>query len=660
MHPNESLGADTLGHLEGFLSVLDELYRTFTPSRSPTEFERGTALALWSAAQQAVSPTTPTAGKMVAVSSVTGGGKTQAAIALLAYMARIGKSGALLITELSEIENALESFRKLGLGELVAVGSSLHKSDADPATVKEYALKGVSRSGVWTEAEAKAALILISTHAAWRAEVEQKKDHGIYTLDEKILRSLVIVDEEPQLERAYEFQSATVGALADLLSSVDLAGDFRAHFNEASPAVLALRSIQRKCEAVMDSGRDGRKQLERVDLVTLDEAESISGVNSADIFDRLSETVPLPLRAERLRNFMRTLAALKAASQGRCFFSIQGSEFHAFDRTVPPRSGTILLDGTADLNGFYPLTPWIHVSPGPRADYSLCRATVTRFPKGINRKAVKPEKVNDSDLAAMWRWLTDFIVSVAEEGEEVLIYGWSGLRARTLALPGIDNPDHENWKGRRVHFLHFGEGRGTNGYKHCSVFVQLGEFVRPRAAYLKRLGSLDPSLVTDQLLHAVGANAADESLFTKVRDADVIANAKQNAARVVRNFDDDGRAKAVRLHFVEVDPKRFDKDRLEGMFPGINTKRPPQKVPPKPVAKRVAELFSETARTYLTAKDVQQLLGIAQPRLAEALKTEAVQQAVASRGWIEGKAPTGKRPQTCWTRTNPSTTEQET
>ena len=351
MHPKDLLGTDALGHLEGFLSVLDELYRTFTPSRSPTEFEKGTALALWSAAQQAVSPDTPTTGKMVAVSSVTGGGKTQAAIALLAYLARVGKSGALLITELSEIETALESFRKLGLGDAVAVSSSLHKSDADPATVKEYALKGVHRSGVWTEEEAKAAPVLVSTHAAWRAEVEQKKDHGIYTHNEKAPRSLVIVDEEPQLERAYEFQSAMVGALADLLSSVDLPGDFRVHFNDASPAVLALRSIQRKCETVMDSGRDGRKQLERVDLVTLDEAEAFSGIAPSDIFDRLSLTVPLPLRAERLRNFTRTLAALKAASQGRCFFSIQGSAFHAFDRTCQPAAGTVLRDGRAPLNG---------------------------------------------------------------------------------------------------------------------------------------------------------------------------------------------------------------------------------------------------------------------------------------------------------------------
>lgn len=634
-------------------TVADTYRRLY--GREPSRFEAATGRALWRA-WSAAEERGEESPRWEWLGSVTGGGKTSAALALIAHLASTeGRPCVFVVKEVEAINEAAHALHKLVPGASVVAFSSVHNVNASDEKRAEYTAKcSQPLFDSYTAEEARSAQIVITSHRRWLDAMHGKAHRWLLTKSGK--PRAFVVDEEPSLDRTYIAQPEDVGALASLLSDVVLDDEARAYgFGEVHPLVPTLRAIQRRMEAIKDPG-ERRAALSGAALVTDGEADAIAALDDRDIIARVDRRERDPFKGGELIKAHRvTVEFLKAAGEGRCFYSRQATEhdsaFHAYTMALAPIPLCVVLDGSADLSGLLKRCPHVHLTEGIHAaDYSAVRLTIVKPPKPYARKLSPSGIYKSASAAREWlEWFLDHVlVPETEEGEECLVYLKRDL-LHPMELPAyFDESDGGDlhrieYRGRIVHFATFGMGRGSSRWKRCRYYFQLGDWYLNRETYLATAASRTGETLTGDDYRRAGSSK-NHPLLKLARESHLAVNQKQNAARcALRNIDDEGHAEAASLYFVDPGTERIVERRWDQMFPGAPKPRVMKFTTEKADtgAARVLEELQSTEKRAVVLTELAKRCRIDRSKLTKVLAREDVKDTLRAHGWSRSKVRNG-------------------
>lgn len=606
--------------------------------RAPTCFERATAHAVWKARTRMPTSGSPVA--FTAVTAATGGGKSNAACVLIAYLAEQGKPCAYVVEAIEAVEEFRLKLDRLLPGQ-VAAYSTLHRSNASPNKVRDYAEQGITVAAQFTEEEFASALVVVTTHDRWKRDLEHG-GLGVVQCDGAD-RSLVIVDEEPELQVVYARQPEDVSALASALADHVVADDAR-HFgfttdHHASDALLAIHDRMFSIKANVNQA-----QVRSAEIVTAADLDMLSTVTRADLSKRLSGS-----SRDRVDFLYDTVEFLRAASQGRVFYSkSDDGAFYAYAMRLPVRHSTIILDGTADLNGLYAVGKHVIPVESERASYGPAKLYAVQPPaEFVGRMKSNGIFASDARIAAYMEWFIPFLLENTEPGQEVLVYAKKALLSYGVHMRreyndgGTYDRRKTSLQGRIIHWCSFGRGRGLNDWRNCSVYFRLGDFHMKTAVAMATVGSLTQQAYTPAELRNLSSQRHRHPVIGAVMQKHLAVSNKQDAARIrIRQLDDSGACRAARLYMVDCDLALLTKHR-ESMFPGsdeytlIGYKATREGTPSaaKGGAARLALVLLTVTEEVLDVTEACRLADLRPDLFARTITSHAVSDAMQARGW---------------------------
>lgn len=624
--------------------------------RNPSAFECATGEALWQAYRQiessqyvsnSLSSCEDSRPAFVACSAATGSGKTLGSFALIAHLSPA--PCALVIRTVEECDRAFRELELLLPGK-VAVYTSLHKANASPKLLAEKRAElGLTVARQFTEGDFKAAQVVITTHERWKREIESGVDLGV-RLHNGSPRALVVVDEDPSLEKVYVRQPEDVSRLASVLADVTLTGEARDFgFTTAHGAADTLAAIHARMREVKDNASAVR--LYPAALVTADDLAVLEGITLRDLSARLGY-LEAHLRLEQTDALWSTVEFLKAASQGRVFYSKDhGGAFYAYALMVKPQSRTLLLDGTADLNGLYAIGSQVFVAKSARPNYAPAKLHFVNPPRAFVGQ-MKPDKLLKARRNAepYVRWFLRFLLDHTTDGEEVLVYAKERLLSFELhKAPENDHatdpalradPFYSEHFGRRIHWVNFGRGRGSNRWQHCTAYFRLGDFYLKKAVLLSRVGSATGKVYSKGELRSLSSGRSRDPLLKLASDSHLVTANKQDAARIcIRHLADDGTCAPARLYMVDCDKALLSEYR-ERMFPGsapfVVLEGAPKATGSRTSGTlRLVDLLLSHDSAVLTAQEIEGHSGIKHNSIDRVLSSPKVAPVVASMGWLK-------------------------
>lgn len=583
-----------------------------------------------------------------AVSAATGSGKSVGACALIAHLHPA--PCAFVIQTVEECENVYRSLSKLLPGK-VAVYTSLHRINASPTLTEQKRRElGLEVTRRWHEDEFKASPVVITTHERWKREIDTGSDLGVRLFNGKP-RALVVVDEDPSLERVYVKQPEDVSRLASIFADVTLRDEARAvGFTTAHHAADALATIHNRMRSIKDHAASLR--LYTTDIVTAEDVETLEALSFKEITERVRH-LPPDERTECADDAWSTVDFLKAAAQGRVFYSRdKGGAFYAYALQIQVQPRTLILDGTADLNGMYAIGSHVSVAESERPNYAPLQLAFVNPPAAFIGK-MKPDKLlrNRWTAEPYMRWFFSFLLEHTHEGEHVLIYAKDALLSYGIHMEREYNESSDTkpfetvYRGRRLHWCNFGRGRGSNAWKDCTVSFRLGDFHMKKAALLARIGSATGRTFNGQDLTALSSGRTRDPLLKLASDTHLIVATKQDAARIcIRHLSDDGVCAPARLYLVDSD-KSLMTQYQQRMFPGSKEYRvidcnPKAAAEGAPGGKRgvssverLANLLLSATECVLTGDDIEERAGFGVRHIDRALSSPKVAPIVTAKGW---------------------------
>jgi len=660
-----------LGNKEHFMKTHADTFRAITKTgRGPRPAEVATAEALWRAATRSLGQTD---GRLSTLSSPTGYGKSKAAVAMMAHLAKSGQSGTLVLPEIALIEENYLDIVKLIHPSNVAVMSSLHGPHVQPATVSYYSDLNIHATRTFTETELDAAPILITTHTAWLESLKKGGRGRTFQRNGK-RRSLIIVDEQPKAQDAFMFSASEVASLCEALMLYEP--------NETAYLVATLRGIQRRLECSLDpeaidwdgvNPRDKRLATSKLeplpdDLVTGEDQRALGSLNDELLFRVALKLAPLRGKDTlKLRDELQKLVSgLRAAQQGRVFV-YNGNErtFTAYTFVDKPVSlaNTVCLDGTIDLDILRAATTAIiEIDPALRPTYKGTAIQLDDMPDDVAetiRNLSRTNRLPAKASARLREWLREYILNRVKPGESALVY----MKSKLMDGLGLTY-DPVVWEGRTLHFTNHGAGKGSNTWSECDVYIQLDDFHLPRGIYVARLGAtLKKTLSSDDLLRLGQPRVKDEYL-DQIIEAHHLITVKQNAARVLRTFDDKGNAASRRVYLCGLNRHRIVSwaDTLwpEAALVDTNGAAPgtPLETRTTPATKstgsvRLAQVIrraTKDQREVLTITELLEESVVAKSHLDRTLGTSEVKGALRAGGWRRELLPRGWRLVRAWGR----------
>lgn len=634
--------------------------------REPSAFERATADAL-----RSTYATMPKAGKVhafTALSAATGAGKTTSACALMAYLAKTqGLPTAYVVSTIAVAEEVhrhlltlmkpvtmREGFSHTDEFPQVAAYTSVHKANASPRTLDDYAEQGVIPSAQYTEDQFRKARIVITTHERWRHELASGLDLGVLKCGGRD-RALIVVDEEPELDHSVVRQPEDVSALASLFADVELRDEARAYrFTTAHPVAPTLLSIHQRMREVKDNATG--HYLRSAEIVTEADLANLEQLTHRDIVARVA-ALGLSDRTEALDFHRGTVEFLKLSAQGRVFYSRdEGGAFYAYGFPVSPRPRHLILDGTADLNGMYAVGKHVSVVSAVPANYERVKLFAVLPPKQFRGRMRSSGTLrNDGAAHDYMSWFMPFLLERTQPGQHVLVYCKKQLLSYGVhKLAEFDDSGDRRARylstlqGRTIAWCHFGRGRGLNQWKHCTAYFRLGDFVLKRAVVLSRIAATTGEQFTPADLRRFNSGALKDARVGQAQAAHLATTNKQDAARIcIRHLDDDGRAAAADLYMVDCDLATLQSYR-ERMFPGageytvltcgdagVVTDGEPTRSPREGAAARVANLLLTSDLLRFTVADLEERCGLRPDNYTRTISTAEVREAMSARGWTE-------------------------
>ena len=399
-----------------FNSTMDRLANNYSTPKKVTKFERKVGRSVCRAAELAMSDLefNPDQPKYRLVSAPTGGSKTSSSIALLAMLANEDPefSAAYICTTIEECEAQYSNLKKLVDPSILAVFSSLHMFNPKPHLVAEKKEINVVASDHFEPECLQKKQLVITTHSRWENEIKSSKDLGVRKYRDR-RRNLIIVDEEPKLCSTYPCLPHYVSELADVVSSysdsIKNNSDNFSIIYEANELTKILRRIYTRMADLTDTSIDKATYI-AADLIEDVEYEYIFKLNEKKLKGIL-ESNSKQKNDSSYNKLLDTIFFLQSTAEGRGFHTRQGNKgFYAYKGTISAEAGTMILDGTADLNKTYSMCKGMEFVDVPLVDYKNIELIHVTPPPEFKKK-LRPEQIMKSAVRARpyMKWLREFV-----------------------------------------------------------------------------------------------------------------------------------------------------------------------------------------------------------------------------------------------------------
>jgi len=513
-------------------------------------------------------------------------------------------------------------------------------------------------SGGFTKHDLRKRPIVVTTHAQYKAEAGGA-DNGVSVWSPKkgtsYPRHLLVVDEEVRAERTFTRQPSAISDLMTLFADTETEDDAKAYgFTNCHTANELLGKIlQRMCD--MQASNEKGVLRSGKSLIEVDEVEDVLKLSTSDVHRRAYQRLGNPRDAdskfiEATVELKVTVDFLHAAAHGAVFFTREhgGGTFHGYLPITKATGREIILDGTAEV-ACYSLSDSMRIVPGPAPDYSAVEIHYVHLPAEFEGK-LKPDGVYRSRDTAepFMAWLGELILKNTQPGDSVLVYGKQRLveMKQFRDWPGAERMGANGivLLGRKIHFVNFGRGRGSNQWRDCNVYVQIADFHGRKHSLITKTGSWRGKVFSDPELKALSSGRTTHPDFMITSEAQLNVTSKQCAARIkIRNLDGNGKAPSAKLLFVGSDLKVMQKQ-LPVLFPGHQQivfqggGKPAdwdnaggEKRGAKTLALR--DLLATCDDTIVDSQRILEVTGIASNNIDEALVSDQVAPVVASRVW---------------------------
>jgi len=633
-----------------FNSTMDHLANNYSTPKKVTEFEREVGKSVCRAAELAMSDLEFNADqpKYRLVSAPTGGSKTSSCIALLAMLANEYPefSGAYICRTIEECEAQYRNLKTLVDPSILAVFSSLHMFNPKPNLVTEKKEINVVASDHFEPESLQKKQLIITTHTRWENEIRNSKDIGVRKYRDR-KRNLIIVDEEPELCSIHPCLPNYVSELADVVSSysdfIKNTSDNFSIISEANELTQILRRVYTRMAYLTDTSIDKATYI-AADLIEDAEYEYIFKLNEKKlkgILESISKHKDNSLYS-RLQN---TILFLQSTAEGRGFHTRQGEKcFYAYKGTIDAEAGTMILDGTADLNKTYSMCKGMEFVDVPLVDYKNIELIHVTPPPEFKNKLRKEQIMKSAVRARPYiKWLRDFIEKETSEKSQILIIAKKDLLRFDLHRDTDDKYNDLNeadWNNRHVHFCNYGRGRGSNKWMNCDKVFLLGDWHLNTATVLSRIGAVTDKKVSAMNLNMLAAPRSKDPLVQIIRESHLLTNFKQMAARsCLRNISDEGVASKTKIYSVDGDlPLLLGwKDTLFPGSPDIKYIGKDKLIDSSSSTQKLADLLITSSKDFITFSEVQEKCGINKRKISQALNSKTVKPIRTAGGWIKKK-----------------------
>jgi hypothetical protein len=315
----------------------------------------------------------------------------------------------------------------------------------------------------------------------------------------------------------------------------------------------------------------------------------------------------------------------------------KGGRFLAYALDLPIVAGSVLMDGSSDIDGVDALATWRAPIKPPRVTYDRLLIKHVAFPivdpDGF-KKNIK--QITDSaELSTIYAgWIKAKIIEEAKPGERVLLVTHKQM-VEQGRLPRSDFD--KSWlvgpegQERIVAVTTYGRSVGSNAYKTATCVVLAGEYWRPHRVTMGNVQGLRDVPAKDDELASMANVRTRHGLFTTIKNGHLLLWAKQLAMRgSARNFDGDGVCGEMKLVAIRDFDLWFNSHHL--MFPGARFEYVLTGEPGP--ARAMAAYIEEHPEGGFDSGDVYRACGIKPSNFARTLKATIVQTALKRTGLV--------------------------
>jgi hypothetical protein len=587
-------------------------------NREITNFDREVAQSIFNAGLHAIEDGDYGVAQYRVVSAPTGSGKSSYAQAFTKAFIEVHPEGSALFL-VETIQQAEDTYRDMSalVGKAnVAVWTSAHDKQTSADTIeRQHGFLPEHRFSVDDLANYP---VVIATHKFYMGSRANKATTYLGKP-----RRLTFVDEKAADVSIFDVDTGLIKTVRDRLAEKHTSN--LEHVDQ-------LTKLHDHLEAVWQSTSskgafDEIPQAEKIDLSWFNSDQASGYITSSD---------------DQVRN---VFGFGRALAKGFAFLSRydeygKGARFVGYEMNMPLRPGTILLDATADIDGISLLVNNRKHVRVPRVDFS--NLTITHIEPDIPKGYTVNEIIKQAKRAKPYAtWIMETIRQNSQPGEKVLAVVHKGLLDHEY-LPNAHREfsDPFHLEGRKVCFIHWGSGIGSNRWKDASAVFLFGEFHVPKRAMVgTSLGVRGQRATSVALTPFQSPNPRCKAL-QGIRDGHLCRWAKQIAMRGnARNIDANGVCGEQRLYITgEFDRLIRHKDR---MFPGaklISQSKPGSRNDGG--VKGLVSLLYSTDVLEITTVELERLTGISfQKNKSRYLDKTVVQTAMQDTGFtfVAGK-----------------------
>jgi hypothetical protein len=344
--------------------------------------------------------------RMQAVPLGTGLGKSSSAYALIAAFALNDRnfSAAYVVPTIKMGIEAQEGIEALTGEGTTTLWTSLHKH------------KGVDRKKAFDElgfipqrtvdkATLEAQRIVIVTHSALEHDLKTGKSGGILRFMAQP-RNIVFIDEHPEFVQQVQTTPEAVQAMHDQL--------MRMHPEHPWLPVIAKAVFEM---SLITHGK-GQRYVPAA-LIPPEDACAFNSDAEVSIWDMTDPEASNDVRFSEQAKLQQVLDFLRAAAQGRAFYSRKGCEFFAYSLNLnTDYPGFVLLDATSELAGLVTLHPAVRSVPVLSVNYERLQVLSMDMPAKF-RKIREVVKVAATGRA-YGRYIKDSVLANTQAGDDVL------------------------------------------------------------------------------------------------------------------------------------------------------------------------------------------------------------------------------------------------
>ncbi len=557
------------------------------------------------------------------VSAPTGSGKSSYAWALVAALIEAvpGSSAVFLCETINQCEDTYRELLKLVDVDDLAIWTSAHDL-AKP-------LEAIERAHQFTPAARFRSTdlpdhrVIVATHAFYKGSrgILAQKYQGEN-------RTLTLVDEKPAEVAIFDIDAG------DVLKVREWAQES----SSSSEAVQACMALHEYLDNVWTQDRTGPRNyrpLQHSDLMWFSSPEA------DQVREEHGGRDAPDLKVASVIGFAQALAN-GYAFMSRYDRAARGGRFVGYKPDMPIRPGTVLLDATSDIDGVAQLIPSKRKPmQSPRLSFENLTISHLVPPDDVigPRERVSQIVKTCQRAEPYAQWIVDTVCENTEPGEKVLVVTHKAMLDHGY-LPGGRTSlgeDAYDLEGRKVAFINWGTGIGSNRWKDATSVFLFGEFHLPRRATVATaLGLLDERASDCSRLPSMENPNSRDAVFLALQHGHLLRWEKQLAMRGnARNITSEGGCGRQKL-FVTSEFSRFllHKDRL---FPGAKftmTKEVEWAQHKRGGAKAVALLLATTERECITSLDLETETGVSlQRHSSRILNTELVRTVMAQGGW---------------------------